>query len=285
MKKNTIIFLLLAILFIPYKVKAYNLTPSVDTSEKIYDYANLLTEEEKEKLHTSVISFIEEYDMDLVLVTISKNPYGVSDYYTEEYSQDFYDYNNFGIGTTKDGLIVLIDMDNRYPYITTTGQAILVYDDERIQKIHDNAYYYLKNGNYYQALETYVDSIDDYASDGIPESNKNYCINSNGEYYKCREEPKSASPILSLVVAIVGSLIPLKIHLGKYRGIKIATDANTYMKDVNMTSNIDQFLTTFTSRVRRYHDTGGGGSSHGGGSSISHGSSGSSHGGGGGHHF
>ena len=72
--------------------------------------------------------------------------------------------------------------------------------------------------------------------------------------------------------------------LSKYKGIKLATNANYYLKNSTITNSKDNFLTTFTSRVKIQRDSGGSGG-HGGGSSISHGSSGTSHGGGGGRHF
>jgi len=263
----------------------YNcLVPEVDKDKKIYDYADLLTSEEEEKIYKIVDNYIESSKMDLVIVTINENPYGISDYYTQIYAQDFYYYNDFGIGNTKDGLIILIDMANRYPYIATKGNAILMYDDERIKSIHENAHNYLSSGNYYSAIEAYVNKIDSYIESGIPDSNQYYCIDDNGNYYKCKSEPKNVNWGISILVATLGSLIPAFIHTRKYKGVHLATNANSYLTNEDVNVRNDQFLTTFTSRVRRSHDSGsGGGHSHGG-STISHGSGGS-FGGGGGRHF
>lgn len=258
--------------------------PVVDTSKKVYDFGDYLTDDEETRLREKINDYIEKYNMDLVFVIIKNNPYGVNDYYTQVYSQDFYDYNGFGVGNTKDGTIVLIDMDNRYPYITVTGQAILVYDDQRISWIHDDAYDYLKTESFYDAFDKYLSGLSNYANKGIPDSNKYYCIDDFGEYYKCKEAPKSVNWLISLGVGLVGTLIIVLIHLSKYKGIKLASNANYYLTYSNLTNSKDNFLTTFTSRVKINRDSGSGGS-HGGGSSISHGSSGTSHGGGGGRHF
>ena len=284
MKKRLLIIILLSIFFIPSVVKAENLTPEVDSTQKIYDFAELLSEEEEQKLYSLVSDYISKYNMDMVLLTISENPYGISDRYTELYAQDFYDYNNFGIGDTYDGIIIIIDMANRYPFIVTTGEAILTYDDERINNMHDDAYDYLANGEYYKAFEAYVESADSYASSGVPESNQYYCIDSDGEYYKCKSAPKKVNWLVTILASVFGSFIPVFVHLRKYRGIRLATNANSYLKSTIMTTENDTFLTTFTTRTRRSSDSGGSGHS-GGGSSISHGSSGRSHGGGGGRHF
>lgn len=282
MKRRLLILILLSIFFIPSVVKAENLTPEVDSTKKIYDFAELLTEEEEQKLYEMASDYISKYNMDMVLVTINENPYGLSERSTELYAQDFYDYNNFGIGNTYDGIIFLIDMSNRYPYISTTGEAILTYDDERVDAMHDSAYDYLASAEYYKAFEAYVEKASNYAASGVPESNKYYCIDKDGEYYKCKSEPKKVNWLVTILASCFGSFVPLLIHLRKYRGIKLATNANSYLKSTVMTNESDTFLTTFTTRTRRSSDSGG---HSGGGSSISRGSSGRSHGGGGGRHF
>ena len=261
-----------------YKCK----TPKVDNTKKVYDFADLLTESEEKDLFNLADDFIEKYKMDIALVTINENPYGVSDYYSKIYAQDFYYYNRFGIGTSHDGIILLIDMSNRYVYMATKGNAILVYDDKRIDNITEAAYNYLKSGNYYQGYKAMIEKASSYAKSGIADSNKYYCVDDNGEPYKCREKQKDVNWGISLIIGVLGSLIPAFIHTRKYRGIKLATDANSYLKDKNVDTVVDQFLTTFTSRVKRSHDSGGSGG-FGGGSSTSHGSGGSF--GGGGRHF
>ena len=195
---------------------------------------------------------------------------------------DFYDYNDFGVGKTKDGIIVIIDLNNSFRWLSTTGTAQLMYDDERIEDINNDTLSYLKAGNYYEAFKEYVNSASDWASKGIPKSNEYYCVDEDGEYYKCKSEPKKVNWAITIIAAILGGTIPVFVHTRKYKGINIATNANDYLKSSTQTNSLDQFLTTFTSQVRRSHDSGGSGG-FGGGSSISHGSSGRSHGGGGGH--
>ena len=278
--------LLLTIFFIPSIVFADNLTPTVDPSKKIYDFAEELTEEQEGELLEKVDLFIDKYNMDMVLVIINKNPYGVSDYYTEQYADDFYDYNNFGKGTTHDGILFLIDLDNRYPYISTTGEGIKLYDDSRIENMHDAAYNYLADGNYYAAFNAYVNMATSYASDGVPSSNEHMHIDDNGVPHI--DKPKSVNWGITTLVAFALSFFPIFIHTRKYRGIKLATNAETYLEKVEKGANVDQFLTTFTSKTRIHHNDDSS-SGHGGGmiggSSIHFGSSGRSHGGGGGRHF
>lgn len=305
MRRRLIYILLLLSLFIPTIVKAEeeNITvdteeellcndeqdnkyrckvPKVDNNIKVYDYAELLTETEEKELSNKILDFINRNDLDVSLVTINENPYGVSDYYSKIYAQDFYYYNRFGKNTSHDGFIILIDMSNRYVYMATKGKAMLIYDDDRIDNITEVAYNYLVDGKYYEAYNAMIEKADTYGEKGIAPSNEYYCVDEFGEPFKCREKPKEVNWGISLLIGVLGSLIPAFIHTRKYRGIKLATNANTYLKDANVDVKTDQFLTTFTSRIRINHDSGGSG--HGfGGSSTSHGSGGSF--GGGGRHF
>lgn len=284
MKKKYIIYILLfAIFFIPNIVRAENKTPSVDSTEKVYDFANIIPDEKEETLRKAALSFMEEFDMDLVIVTIDYNPYGRLDSDIDLYGKDFYDYNKFGLNSSRDGILFLIDMYNRAPAFVTTGKAQLIYDDARREATLENAYTYLTSENYYGAFKSYINDAVKYANSGIPNSNRYYCVDEEGEYYYCK--PKAVNWAITIGAAILGSLIPLFIHLRKYKGIKLATNANEYMKNVEMNGATDQFLTTFTSRVRRSSSSGGSGGGHSGGSSISRGSSGMSHSSSVGRHF
>jgi uncharacterized protein len=291
MKKILFIIITFLIVLTPSVVKAENLTPSVDPSEKVYDFAGLLSEEEKQELYNLSIEYLEKYNMDMVLVTIDNNPYGNDDRDTFLYGMDFYDFNKFGVDTSRDGVLFIIDMDNRLPAMVTTGKAILVYNDIRINAILDSIYDYLVNADYYGAFKKSISVSSNYFDEGIPENNTDYYIDEEGQYHRIEvvysPPPKKVDWIVSIGAGIVVSMLAFIIHIRKYRGIKLAVNANDYLRDSHINNTMDQFLTTFTSRVRRPTDNNSshGGGFGGGGSSISHGSSGMSHGGGVGRHF
>ena len=83
------------------------LTPSVDAKEKVYDFADLFDDQEEKDLYDQINKFIKNTNMDLAVVTISYN----NKHNAGVYSDDFYDYNDFGIGDDNSGLLFLIDMD------------------------------------------------------------------------------------------------------------------------------------------------------------------------------
>ncbi len=248
-------------------------TPSVDENEKIYDFADLLTPAEEEILYEQTNEFIENNIMDIAIVTTDNN-YSTASVYAD----DFYDYNNFGIGNNRAGILILIDMDNREFYISTTGEAILIYNDARIDSILDDMTPYMKNAEYYEALKTSITDAQKFASQGIPEDNKDSYINEDGEYVYVKHK---TYPLLGFILTsgIVSTII-LLIFINKNKLIKKAYNASEYLD--NDTKNIrkiaDNFITSNTTKIYVSSNSGG---SYSGGSSTHSSSSGSSHGGGG----
>ena len=245
------------------------LTPSVNANEKIYDFAELLTEEEEKQLYDKVKEFIANTNLDLAIVTINTN---VKDS-TQEYADDFYDYNDFSI----DGLAFVIDMQNRIFYISTAGKAMLYYDDYRIEYILSALDQEMYNHEYFNACNTLISQLTEYYNHGFSDNADKYVVIGTQIY---RKAPYLLLSIIAVVSAIIGTLI-LALRNKK---IKLATNSNDYFdnKSFEITKDTKEFISSNTSRVYiPPADSGGGGSSGGG---FHSGSSGASHGGGG-HRF
>lgn len=240
---------------------------------KIYDDAKLLNDSEKELLNNLAEEFVKKYDMDLIIATTLNNSSSGS---TKSYAEDFYDYNGFGIGKTYDGILFLIDRTygENDTYFLSTGQAILIYDDNRVNYVL-NDIYNVKDYGYYKMFEQFIESSSKYAEKGVAASYKDYYIDENGDLQKKRIFPI----FLFIGISIVISSIVVVIFLLKNKMVKKATKANEYLdqKSINFTTKEDRFINTHTTRTHIPKSTG----SSGGGSSISRGSSGRSHGGGG----
>lgn len=268
MKKLKIIFTILLI-FIGIKgVSAF------DTTTKVYDYAQVLSDTEEIALKQSVNNYINKYNMDMVLVTVKYHTKSS----TKVYAEDFYDYNGFGIGNTYDGIIFVIDFAFGYTdiYISTTGQAIRMYDDYRIDNMLDNIAN-KKDDGYYAMFNSFISDASGYASYGIPSSNSNTEINSNGDLvYK-----ESIPWLMIFIISLAIPSIIIGILIAKNRMIKKSTNASHYLKEgsVVISTRNDRFITTHTTSVRINDSSSSSGRV--GGSSVSRGSSGRSHGGGG----
>lgn len=212
------------------------LTPSVNANEKIYDFAELLTEEEEKQLYDKVKEFIANTNLDLAIVTINTN---VKDS-TQEYADDFYDYNDFSI----DGLAFVIDMQNRIFYISTAGKAMLYYNDYRVEYILSALDQEMYNHEYFNACNTLISQLTEYYNHGFSDNADKYVVIGTQIY---RKTPYLLLSIIAVVSATIGTLI-LALRNKK---IKLATNSNDYFdnKSFEITKDTKEFISSNTSRV------------------------------------
>ena len=245
-------------------------TPAVDASVKVYDFANLYTENQEELLYSKITNYIDNYDLDLAVVTINRNE-KIS---TEAYAQDFYDYNDFGIGSSYDGVLFLIDMDKREFYMVTNGAGITMYTDVRIDKCLDVAYNYIVAGEYYNGTDAFINELDRLASIGEPD--------------KYGREPrltgiaklKSMSWSSIVIFSFIATVVVMYILISNNKLARVANSSRHYMTKADVSVANEIFLGKNVHRTPRASESSSGGSSSSG-RSISTGSSGRSHGGGG----
>lgn len=164
LKKKVIpcISILIFILSFNLIVKA-NVNPVVDD-------AKLLSQDEVQKLREDIEKFRDKYNMDAVIVT-SKDLEGKS---TMDYADDYYDYNGYGLGDNKSGILLLIDMNDRKIWISTSGDAIEYFTDNRIDSIISDISKYLSDGEYFDACNIFLNNIQYYIDSGIPERQYTY---------------------------------------------------------------------------------------------------------------
>ena len=244
-------------------------TPSADNTLKIYDYAKLIPDDKEKEIYNMIKKFISKYNMDMAIVTINENPKSSS----MGYADDFYDYNGYGIGTDKSGILLLVSMEARDWHITTTGFGIRAITDAGLDYISDQFLPYLSDGEYLDAFETYADLCDEFLTQA-----------KTGNAYDGDHMPKGAYPWLKNLLIALGSgvVIALLIVEGMRRSlksVKMQRSAENYVRagSIQVTRRQDHFLYTRTSKSARPKNNSGSS-----GSSTHTSSSGTSHGGGGG---
>ncbi len=125
-----------------------------DTSLKVYDYAQVLTSNEEKELKESIDTYISNHNMDMAIVTVKHHQKSS----TMNYADDFYDYNGFGIGSNYDGVIFVLDYtfwESGEIWMSTTGKAIDIYTDARIDSILDSVVS-KKNNGFYEMFNTFI---------------------------------------------------------------------------------------------------------------------------------
>lgn len=263
-----------------------------DTAIKVYDGAGLLTDVESADLQQKAAAFADEYQLDFVILTIDDDGGKVS----MAYADDFYDNNGFGYGEGYDGLLFLINMDERALWISTTGSAIDVFSDARIEAMLDAAYDHVTNGDFAAACGAVIDKASYYLAVQVPvEPEKTL---SPGGY--ATREPSYPEPVYpaepkaglrgerlgpsAIGGAIIAGIVVL-IMRSAHRKVKTAGSAGTYMQkdSFSLSQQRHTFVRTSLNRVAIPKDPppSSGGRSSGGGSSTHVSSSGRTHGGGG----
>lgn len=246
-------------------------TPLVDSSEKVYDFADKFSDSEENDLYDKILTFTDKYSMDMVIVTIDENPKNSA----LSYAQDFYDYNTFGIGDTHDGILILFDFATRNVQIVTTGSAIRMYSDIRIDIILDNVFKYM-DGDYYKAANEFISSASSYADIGF--SNDDGSEPKPTGIAKLKVLPWTGI----LIFTFVTTIIIMIVMVASNKMVRKATSSRQFLREDSVKINLikETFLGTSVTKTKRVNNSNSGGG-HSGGSSTSRGSSGVSHGGGG----
>ena len=241
----------------------------------VFDYAGLLSLDELFELETQIADMKEKTGWDIFAVT--------TDYAEGKsamaYADDFYDGRT---AEDSDGILVLIDMDNREIYVSTCGEAIRYLTDARIERILDDGFYYVSNGEYASCLSVMLSTAEYYYDAGIQESQYNYDVETGAVSEYRTLTWMEVVPVFLLAV-VVGLVIYFSVV--KSYSLKGGRYEYPYMKygKLDLTSHQDQFLRAHTTHQRIQTSSSSGGSSHSssGRSSTHRSSSGRSHGGGG----
>ncbi len=134
--------------------------------ERVYDYADVLTDEEEDNLRAYIAKKERQAEMDIVLVTISEDVEAV--YYNWMYSMmnradDFYDENLYGYNEVHgDGVLLL---DNWYEgqegsWFSAAGKAERRFAGNESNEVVDAVYDKVKKSPY-KAYKAYVDKACD----------------------------------------------------------------------------------------------------------------------------
>ncbi len=253
------------------------------STENIKDDLNFLTTEELDQIQSEIDRVVIEHDLDIVIV-FTDDTEGKS---SRDFADDYYDYNGYGVGSDASGLLMLINMNERDLWISTTGEAISIFTDNRIENVLDMVAPYLSDENYYQASMTFISQVEQYAFMGAPipgtpgnQGESPYYPDISSPSYSYWEKALGimGSPIVYLV-GIILALIGVGIASSGNKG-KVTVDNRTYEEggSFQLIDKRDDFINQTVTRTRIPKNNT---SSSGGGSSTHRGSSGRSHGGGG----
>lgn len=239
----------------------------------VYDYANVLSSDEISRLEQTIATLKNTYNMDIGIVTITD----AQGYSSQYYADEFLVQRGYGLDSSTNGCLLLLDFDNRQIYISTFGTGIKYITDARRELLIDTFYSKIKDQEYFSAFTTFLSRIDGIFEAGIPTT-----IEAKTSL------PKKALTLadkllrigISALIALVVSVITFFSVKHSYKNPSHKIPPTIPERDsIDFTHERDQFLRTHTHRVKIPKDPPPGSGDGGGSSTHNHG--GGSFGGGG----
>lgn len=235
---------LLLFLVLPLSVSA--------STPYVVDEAGLLTAEEAVQLEERSARFYTDTNIELLILTVDSLE-GKS---AMAYADDYLDVN-YG----ENGILLLIAMQEREWYISTTGTAIEAFNVVDLMGMEDGIMKYLPDGKYFKTFDQFQ---------------------SDAEYYWNNEEISDfeASLVIGLPVGLVVALISILIMRSTMNTKTSQRAAAEYQVDgsFNLRKHHDLFLYSKVTKTEKPKETNNSSS----GSTVHTSSSGRSHGGRGG---
>lgn len=227
--------IIIMVLFLFSGIIAYGETQLVN------DEAFLFSDTEQVDLEDRTNALSDEYNMD-ILITTTDDAEGKS---SRDYADDYFDYGGFGRGEDHDGILFLMDMDNREIYISTTGTGIAYLTDERIEDILDHAFDAgLPDGNYYGTAVAFLERTEYFLLAGIPE-----------DQHTVEEREPNQLTLRDVIVALVGGTGVGGIFFSKVKSkYKLRDPGSSYSyksnSGINFINNEDDLVDTRVTRRR-----------------------------------
>lgn len=243
MKKKLLAFLFVVAICISSAIPAF----AAHNGAYLYDEAELLTQGEADRLSAKLDAVSQKYQVDVIIATVNST----GSYTADEYVEYFYDSNGFGYGSNRDGVLLLVAMQERDYRILSNGLGADAISMSDIDAIGNEIVPYLSDGEYAQAFDTFVDECEYYINGEINGFPFNFGMNL----------------LTALIVGIVVALVVTGIMIGQLKSVRRQSGAANYTKtdSMHITRSNDFFLYRTVNRVKK--ETQSSGSSRSGGSS------------------
>ena len=167
--------------------------------QRVYDAAGLFSADQITSLESSIQELRSHTGMDAVVVTAT-NKKGKS---TQEFAEECYYTGGFGQGSARSGFLYFIDMEERVTHISTAGGAITVFSDSNLDKVMDNAYSYLGNGDFAGSAEAVISDFVGYYDKAV---DMGYTYDADSGVWAAPVKKKSLSPLKLLISALLSAL-------------------------------------------------------------------------------
>ena len=199
----------------------------------VMDDAGLLSQAEEEALTRKLTDVGTAYNTQMIVVTVASS----EGKYTDDLVNELYDSMNFGFGTTREGVLMLVCMDPREYRILSNGYAGVAIGPDQIDALCDVVEFYLSNGNYATAFTLFANECEDYLA-----------------YYQAGSPFNAGKSFMtSLVIGIIAGLIVAFVLKGQLKSVRKQDSARVYVKkgSMRLTYSRDIFLYRNVTRTKK----------------------------------
>lgn len=245
----------------------------------VYDYAGLLTGDEIASLNEEIRQLRLQLEMDMVILTT----YGTGNSSIQQFSDDFYDNQGFGYGSTDSGILLVLDMEAREWYMSTCGEALYIFTDYGLDQLGEVILPGLSGGDYFGAFSLWLEALPGYVhayQNGKPLDGYVTADPNRDEILYYEDSSQLGNFPLALFIGLVAAVVVILVLRGQMNTAKFQPNAAEYLKQgsFRLRQRSDMFLySRVTKTLRPKNNTSGGG-----GSSVHRSSGGVRHGGRGG---
>ncbi|NCB32642.1 MAG: hypothetical protein EOM64_01955 [Erysipelotrichia bacterium] len=256
------IFTALAVFASPLAVLA------ISDGTYVIDKADLLSSDEIQTLNDEAARITKAYQCGVYII-VTDGYEGSSE---DNYVRDLYKNNELGYSDGKSGVLIGLNITDRFVDMCAYGAASDVFTVSAINSILDDVTSKFGDGSWYDGLSTFLKESESLiVSEGYyyyePVYTDEPSPSTNGGYEPTVQEYLKANPGIyflgAAIVSIIAALAVTLILRSQLKNIGIRHSAGEYIKDngVRLTAQYDYFIGTTISRVHieRDHDSSSGG--------------------------
>lgn len=196
----------------------------IASGEHVYDTAEIFTPAEIEVLEEDAAVLNERIQMEIKIVTTDTTE-GKS---STEYADHFFITHHLGMNENEDGILFLINMEEREIYVYTSGIAIRYFTEERIDQLLEQVYDHFSEENYLAGVESFFTEVEKYVQQEIPEDSHSAPTAENEAGVNEVEASATSNIFAYLVISIIIGAIAIGVMAYYSRGHSSVT-RETYL--------------------------------------------------------
>ncbi|MBQ2144924.1 MAG: TPM domain-containing protein, partial [Oscillospiraceae bacterium] len=233
----SLLFAAALLLLLATPVLADGLPTTISGTDPVVDRADLLTFSEEAALRTSANDIELAHGCQVIIVTVD----GLGGSSAQDYADRFFLNNGYGTGADRDGILLLVSMEDRDYHISTHGFAIDAFTDNGLLYLEDGFLSDLSDGNYYDAFRAYQDRAEDmlsyYDGSATPEEREEM-----EEAYEsfAHKTPFAGISIGAAVLGFLGSLLPMSRLKKEVKTVHKQSNAGNYVRDNSLNVGVSR---------------------------------------------